>query len=250
MNRPKKIIAATALTMGIGAGAIIFTPIGSNAANNVVLASVDWVNTKINPLNTRVSALESKISSLEEKLTAQQQQITSLKAGNGSTTPSTPTTPASPSTPTTPTTPEKPGLPSEVYVNVSSAKVHSGASTAYKVLATMSKGDSLTVIDTFTAATGLWYRVSLSSTVKGWINSSNVSTTEVTVTNPTSVVTTGTVNIRKGASIDYPIVDTIQMGLSLKYIQSFTNTLGQTWYNVETSSGKRGWISSSLGEVK
>ncbi|MEH7480483.1 SH3 domain-containing protein [Neobacillus drentensis] len=228
MNQSKKIIAVCTLTIGIVAGATIFTPTGMNAAGNVVLASVDWVNTKINPINTKLSSLESKIASLEAKVTSQQQEINNLKAGNGGST----------------------GIHSVVYVNKSYATVHSGASRVYKVVATKSKGTSLTVIDSFNSQTGIWYRVSLSSTLKGWIYSGDISTSKVTNTNPSQVVTTGIVYLRKGASPGYASIETIQKGVTLKYIQSFTNDQGQTWYNVETSSGKRGWISSSLGEVK
>jgi uncharacterized protein YgiM (DUF1202 family) len=242
MNRSKKFIAACSLTIGIGAGAVISTPKGINAASNVVLASVDWVNAKINPINTKVTSLESKIASLEGKINSQQQEINNLKAGNGTSTPT---------TPTTPTIPENAGIPSVVYVNKSSANVYSGASTDYKVVGAKFKGDSLTVIDSFnSSSTGTWYRVSLSSTVKGWINSGNVSTSKVAAETPSKVVTTGVVNVRKGASTVYPSIETVQKGISLKFIQTFTNSQGQTWYNVETSSGKRGWISSSLGEVK
>jgi uncharacterized protein YgiM (DUF1202 family) len=229
MKRSKKIIAACSLTVGIGVGAILFTPNGINASSNVVLASVDWVDSVVNPINTKVSTLTTNVTSLEGKINTLQQQINNLNGG---------------------TTPESPGIPSVVYVSKSSAAVHSGASTTYKLVATKSIGTSLPVIDSFSGSTGLWYRVSLSSTVKGWIYSGDISTTKVTVTNPTKVVTFGVVNLRKGASTGYAIVETVQKGVSLKYIQTFTNSAGEIWYNVESSSGKRGWISSSFGEVR
>ena len=172
MNRSKKFIAACTLAIGIGAGAVIFTPTGINASSNVVLASVDWVNSKINPINTKVSSLESKITNLEKTINSQQQEINNLKAGNGSSTPT---------TPTTPTTPEGTEVPKVVYINKSSANVYSGASNAYKLLATKTKGTSLTVIDSFTSPSGIWYRVSLSSTIKGWIYSGDISTSKVTI---------------------------------------------------------------------
>lgn len=244
MKRSKKILAACSLTIGIGAGAIIFTPAGINAANNVVLASVDWVNSVINPINTKVSTLESKVAALEAKVTAQQQEINSLKGQVGSTSPGTP------STPETPTTPEKPGLPSVVYVNKSSANIRSGASSSYKVVATKAQGSSLNVIDSFTGAQGLWYRVSVTSSLKGWVFSGDISTTKPTVTTPTKVVTIGEVNLRKGASTGYAIVELIPKGITLKYIQTFTNSKGEVWVNVEAASGNKGWITASLGEVK
>lgn len=238
MNRSKKLLAVCSLTIGIGAGAIIFTPSGKDAASNVVLASVDWVNSVVNPINTKVTTLETKVTSLEGKINTLQQQINNLNSGS------------TPTIPTTPTTPESPGNRSVIYVSKSSAVVRSGASPKYTVVATKSNGTSLTVIDSFSGSTGLWYRVSLSSTVKGWIFSGDISTTKIVVSPPTKVVTLGVVNLRQGASTAFTVVETVQKGVSLKYIQAFTNSAKETWYNVESSSGKRGWIASSLGEVK
>lgn len=152
MNRSKKILTACSLSIGIAAGALFFSPTGKEAASNVVLASVDWVNSIVNPINTKVTTLETKVSTLEGKINTLQQQIDSLKAA-------------------------KPA--------------------------------------------------------------------------PTQVVTKGIVNIRKGASTsNYPVVIQVQKGVTLKYISSFKNSLGETWYNVEASNGKRGWMLSSLGEVR
>lgn len=228
MKNSKKVIAGLSLAIGIGAGAVIFTPSAINASSNVVLASVDWVTAQINPVSSKVSTLETKINSLQITVNEQQKVIDSLKAGNSNT-----------------------ATPSAVYVSKSSAYIYSGASTSgYKLVATKYQGNSLTVIDTFTGPTGLWYRVSISSTVKGWIYSGDVSTTKVSGSSASTVVTFGEVNLRRGASTGYAIVDTIPKGTSLKYLQSFTNSLGETWYNVETTSGKRGWMISTLGEVK
>lgn len=230
MKKSKKLVAGLSLTIGIGAGAVMFTPSAMHATSNVVLASVDWVKTQIDPINTKVSSLDAKITSLQATITEQQKEIDSLKAGSGTTTPTTPTV---------------------VYVNKSSVRIYSGASTSYKVIATKYSGNSLSVIDTFKASTGLWYRVSISSTIKGWVYSGDVSTTKASsATSATTVVTLGEVNLRKGASTGYAIIDLIPKGTTLQYIQSFTNSLGESWYNVKTSSGISGWMISTLGEVK
>lgn len=243
MKRYKKIVAACSLTIGMGAGAVLFSPTGKDAASNVVLASVDWVNSIVNPINSRVTTLESKVTSLQATVNSLQAEVDSLKASNGNGSGGTTSpTPA-------PAPPANPSLPSVVYVSKASAAIHSGATNSYTVIATKSKGSALTVIDSFTGAAGLWYRVSLSSTVKGWIYSGDVSTTKVAVTNPTQVVTTGVVNLRKGATTDYPVVETIQKGVTLKYISKFVNNAGETWYNVQSPAGNKGWISSNLGEV-
>ncbi|KON86274.1 peptide-binding protein [Sporosarcina globispora] len=235
MNRVKKLVAAGIVTAGIGTGAILFTPSGSDASTNVVLASVEWVNTKINPINTKLSSLETKISSLEAKVASQQKEIEALKSNGGGGT-------------TDPTTPPPSGLPSAVYTTKDSVTIHSGALRTYKVVATMPKNTALTVVDSHTSSSGLWYRVSVSSSLLGWVHSEDVSTTKPSEVK--TVVTTADVNMRKGARTDYAIISLLPKGTVVKYIQSHTNSAGEVWYNVETSSGVRGWIISDYGEVR
>ncbi|MGN7175954.1 peptide-binding protein [Paenibacillus sp. FSL R5-0490] len=227
MSRTKKLIAAGALTLGIGAGAVLFTPNAINASSNVVLASVDWVTSQLNPM-------KSKITELESKLASQQQEINNLKSQIGN-----------------PTTPPAEGqLPSAVYVTKSSVNIHSGASTDYKVVATKAMGSSLKVIDSFKASTGLWYRVELSSTLKGWVFSGNVSIDKPSTAAPSQVITTGDVHLRKGATTSYGVIQTLPKGTVLKYISTFVNSKGETWYNAQTSSGVKGWVFGGLSEVR
>lgn len=238
MKLSKKMIIGCSLALGIAAGSILFSPKGISATNNIILASVEWVNSQLNPINT-------KINKLEQQLAAQQQEINQLKAiieEGGITIP----TPA-PGVENPPVT----QIPETIYTAKNNVTVHSGATRDYKVVSTLSnKGRSLKVIDSFTSATGLWYRVELSSTLKGWVFSGDVSIEKTAPTNISKVVTTGSVHLRKGATTAYGIIETLKKGTTLTYIQSFTNAYGETWYNVETPQGKRGWIISTLGEVK
>lgn len=238
MKKYKKIVAAGALSVGIGAGAILFTPAGMNANSNVILASVDWVNSQLNPVKTKLSALETKVNTMQTKIStlesqnaAQQQEIESLKAKVGSTTP-----------------PPSSTLPSYVYPTKSSITVHKGATRSYAVVATVSLGTTLKVVDSFKSSSGTWYRVQLSPTLLGWVYSGDVSTSKPSSTAKT-VTTTGDVYIRKGATTGYKTITLVPKGTVLKYIQSFKNSAGETWYNVETSSGIRGWMFSGLGKV-
>ncbi|WP_316570462.1 SH3 domain-containing protein [Neobacillus sp. YIM B06451] len=237
MKRAKKLIAAGAIALGIGAGAVIVTPIGMNASGNVVLASVDWVTSQLNPLNTKITGLQTKTADLEAKIAKQQQEIESLKAQIGN------------QTPTSPPPPPEGQLPSVVYAK-SSVDIRSGASTKYKILASKPAGSSLKVIGSVTVATGLWYRIEVTPSILGWVFSGDVSTTKPAVTAPTTVTVKSEANIRRGASTVYTIVATVKAGTNLKYLSTFTNSNGETWYNVETSAGVRGWMISTLGEVK
>ncbi|MBY0123487.1 SH3 domain-containing protein [Bacillus sp. S/N-304-OC-R1] len=238
MNRSKNIIVAGALTLSIGAGAILATPQAMKASSNVVLASVDWVTSQLNPMKTKLTELENKINS-------QQQEINSLKTqlSQVGTNPVTPP-------PTTTEPPATGDLPSTVYAANATVNIHSGATKDYKVIATQTKGTSLKVIDKFNSATGLWYRVELSATLKGWVFSNEVSVTKPSTSGPTQVVTTGEVYLRKGATTSYAVLQTLPKGTTLKYISTFTNTKGEIWYNAETSAGVKGWISGTLSEVK
>jgi outer membrane murein-binding lipoprotein Lpp len=243
MKKYKKIIAASALSVGVGAGAILFTPTGMNASTNVVLASVDWVNSKLSPINTKISSLETKVNSMQTKITAlesqnatQQKEIDSLEAKIGGTT----TTPP----------PANSTLPSYVYTTKSSVTVHKGADRSYAVVATKAANSTLKVVDSFKASTGLWYRVQLSSTLLGWVYGGDVSTTKPTTSSTEkTVTTTGEVYIRRGATTEYAALTLVPKGTVLKYLGSFKNDAGETWYNVETSTGIRGWMFSGLGQV-
>jgi uncharacterized protein YgiM (DUF1202 family) len=232
MNRSKKVIAAGVLTLGLGAGAVISTPQVMKASSNVVLASVDWVTSQLNPMKTKISELESKIAS-------QQQEINTLKAqvSNPGTT-----------TPPVVTPPVTGDLPSSVYAK-GTVNVHSGATKEYKVVATKTSGSLLKVIDSHKSATGLWYRVELSSTLKGWVFSGDVSI-EKPANAEKVVVTFGDVNLRKGATTSYASLQVIPKGTNLKYISSFTNAAGEVWHNVQTAAGIKGWVIGSLSEVK
>ncbi|MBP2241965.1 uncharacterized protein YgiM (DUF1202 family) [Cytobacillus eiseniae] len=232
MNRSKKIIAASVLTVGLGAGAIISTPQVMKASSNVVLASVDWVTSQLNPMKSKMTELESKIAS-------QQQEINNLKAqvSNPGTTP-----------PPVVTPPVTGDLPSAVYAK-GTVNIHSGATKDYKVVATKASGSSLKVIDSHTSGTGIWYRVELSSTLKGWVFSGDVSV-EKPANAEKTVTTFGDVNLRKGATTSYASLQVIPKGTSLKYISSFTNAAGEVWHNVQTSAGIKGWVIGTLSEVK
>ena len=161
MKKAKKILVAGTLTFGIGTGVFLSTPQGIDAASNVVLASVDWVTSQLKPIN-------SKITNLEKQVANQQKEIDQLKAQ------------LSQNDQTPPPSNEEPGeIPNTVYISKSAATIHSGATKDYKTIATRTKGSSLKVIDSFNSASGLWYRVELSSTLKGWVHSGDVSTTKV-----------------------------------------------------------------------
>jgi uncharacterized protein YgiM (DUF1202 family) len=223
----KKRWAVGLLGMGVTFGALTT---GTSAESNVLLASVEWVNAQINPMKTKITALETKIAQQQTEI----DQLKSSGSTGGTTTPSTP--------------PPAAELPSKVYVKSSNAKLYSGAATSYKLVSQKTYGSKLTVIAQFQASTGLWYRINLGNNKYGWIKSTYVSTTAVS--SPKTVTTKTSVNIRRGAATSYEIYTTVPSKTNLKYLNSFTSPNGDVWYNVQTTSGIRGWMTASLGEVK
>ncbi|KJE28286.1 bacterial SH3 domain protein [Geobacillus kaustophilus] len=224
MKRKAKWAVAASLAVGITTGALLFTPSAMKASEEVVLASVDWVTSQLNPM-------KNEIADLKAQLAAQQQQIQELKQQLAS-------------------RPTSPPLPSVVYVVKNNAAIRSGASTNYRIIAYKQAGASLQVVGSHVSSQGLWYNVALSSSLKGWIYSGDVSTSAVSSDNTKHVIATAAVNIRKGASTSYPIVTTVPKGTQMTYIQPFTNSKGEKWYNVQLSDGRRGWMAAEFGEVK
>ncbi|WP_027409269.1 SH3 domain-containing protein [Anoxybacteroides tepidamans] len=220
--KAKKWAVSLGLTIGIVTGSVFFTPSIMKASEEVVLASVDWVTAQLNPIKSQIADLQAKVASQQKEIDSLKQQI--AKANT---------------------------LPSTVYAIKNKTAIRSGASTSYKVVAYKNTGDSLKVISTLSSSQGVWYYVQVSSNVKGWVAYSDVSLTRSTASsNQKTVVTTTKTNIRKGASTSYPVVETVERGAMLLFIQSFTNSKGELWYNVQTNSGKRGWMAGYLGEVK
>jgi uncharacterized protein YgiM (DUF1202 family) len=230
MLKSKKAVATLAITVGLATGIGMSVPSSSSAESNVLLASVDWVKSQLSPVNSRITQLEKTVQSQQTQINQLKDQIASGDTGSGGDT--------------------ETQLPSTVYTTKNNVTIHSGATRDYKVIATKPSGSSLKVIDKYTTSLGLWYRVELSSTVKGWVYSGDVSTSKPGNVTPSQVVTKSEVNIRSGATTSYSIIDTLPGGTTLKYIQSFKNSAGETWYNVEMSNGDRGWIISSLAEVR
>ena len=199
----------------------------------------------------------------------------------------------------------------KVYTINNYVKARSGATTSYKVVATLSINKALTVVDTFNNANGdTWIRVQLSTNTYGWIPLAELRTTPLTVknlyvsvdgtnlrsgpslsssvvetankgthltsleksgewylvvtsdnqylwahqsvvsdkqlvTSSTKYVSSSTAVIRKGASPQYSIVETLKQNSKLTVLDQFTNSLQQVWLQVKTASGKTGWILES-----
>lgn len=104
-----------------------------------------------------------------------------------------------------------------------------GAGTQYAVVGVCGRGTRMEILD----ESGNWYRVLIAGSGKeGWISKNYVSL-------GLDAVTTGRVNLRRGAGTGYQVIRT------LKNDQSVTVTwVGENWSRVETD-GETGYISNS-----
>ncbi|MGE6487634.1 SH3 domain-containing protein [Paenisporosarcina sp. NPDC076898] len=229
----KRILVPVLVGFILVIGGTIFSPSLIKADTNMVLASVQWVQAQLNPLQTKMNQLETKIAQQEQQIKSLQDAV---KAGG-----------------TTPN-PTPPGgvvsFPATVYTTKSNVTVHSGATKSYKVIATFPAGKALTATEEFKSSTGIWYRVNVTSSVKGWIYTADVTTEKPSNFVPSQVVAKNSTNIRSGATTQYNVVEFVPSGTSMKYLGVFKNASGETWYNVQTPKGNKGWVLSTLTEVK
>ncbi|MFJ8064208.1 SH3 domain-containing protein [Psychrobacillus sp. NPDC096426] len=238
----KKLLGTIGAVLGLSLLFTITVPSATKANSNLLLASVEWVQAQLNPINTKVVALEKQVAEQDAMI----KQLQKAVAEGG-----TVVTPPSTTTPTpTPTPDPSTGLPTTVYTTSSNVKVHSGATRDYKVVATYGADKGLAVIDQHKSTIGIWYRVEVSTTVKGWVFSGDVTTTKPSNVVPSEVVTKQAVNVRKGATTNYQSIELVAKGTSLKYLDTFKNANGEIWYNVQTAKGNKGWVLSTLTEVK
>lgn len=139
-------------------------------------------------------------------------------------------------------TQQNPILNELLYINVDSANVRSGATTSYKVVATLAKNTAVKVIDQHTNNNGeLWYRLDLNNGLKGWISSSLLSTKPVEM-NKSLIVGTLSAEMRRGADFGYRVTQKLTPYSSVRAVSEFFNSKNEKWINIELSNGVRGWV--------
>ncbi|AZB44549.1 hypothetical protein CEF21_20930 [Bacillus sp. FJAT-42376] len=127
------------------------------------------------------------------------------------------------------------------YVQAAEANVRSGASTDYKKLSTLTKGTAVKVVDQFTnKANEKWYRVQIGSTF-GWVSASLL-TEKAVYLNTSMYIGTYKSELRKGAEFRYTVVEKPSYGSKVTLLSQFINKDGEKWVNIQTASGRKGWI--------
>lgn len=122
-------------------------------------------------------------------------------------------------------------------ISGSSVRMRSSASTSSKIVSTLGKGTSISILDT---ANPDWYRVSFDGKI-GYVSSDYVIVDrDGSFTAPGTVNADG-VNIRSGASTDAGVVGDIDKGTVLT-----VTGLQNGWYSVKCQYGTTGFIRSDL----
>lgn len=145
-------------------------------------------------------------------------------------------------------------------IAAASAPVRKGATASYDIVATVSKNQKVTIIDTFKNSSGeQWYRIDLGS-VKGWIHQSAFSadtppppTEDVKLPQIGSYVYSSQngVDVRKGATDSYPSVSKLSLNQKIKVVDHFVPAGGKPWLRVQVTSSLLGWVpADSVSETE
>ena len=143
-----------------------------------------------------------------------------------------------------PVTPSK----KRVVVTADRANLRKGPGLKYKVVADVAKDSSMKYLGkTSVDSRGIkWYKVSFYGK-KVWI-SSKVSVLKKGKDNR-KVITTATVNLRKGPSLDYGRYTSVKKGKSLQYLgKTISDERDVDWYKVYYK-GKSLWVSSRYSYI-
>ncbi len=136
----------------------------------------------------------------------------------------------------------------KIYTNAKS-NIRYGPSTAYRILATVPMKTELTTIE----QQDDWIYVSMSNDQKGWIHKDLVDQEKAPAPLPPqktevvygTLITTGECNILKGPDETYPTVKSLRINTELKIVSKY-----KSWYEVETFTGEKGWISDKFVKEK
>jgi N-acetylmuramoyl-L-alanine amidase len=133
-------------------------------------------------------------------------------------------------------------------VNTGALNVRSGPGVGYSIVATLTTGQSVTLIGR--NAHGSWAQIRTSVGTEGWVNAgyllSNIAISSLPVTDagmPTAVVNTGVLNVRSGPGVGFGAVAVTYQGYVVNLLGRNANA---TWAKVQLPTGVQGWVNASL----
>jgi len=110
-------------------------------------------------------------------------------------------------------------------------KLREEPSTSAKVLAKLTEGTQLTILD----SKGIWYKVDYKGTI-GWVSGEYVSISKED-TLQEGTVTTEVLNVRKEPSTESDKVTKLYKGDTVKLLD-----YSGSWYKIKTPEGETGWV--------
>lgn len=114
--------------------------------------------------------------------------------------------------------------------------MRTGAGLGYRIIVTLAKGTSLTVLDNSNAD---WVHVQTSNGKQGWCSRQYLTLSSGTSSSGITATTTDYLNMRTGAGLNYRIIVTLAKGIEL----SVLDNSNASWVRVQTSNGRQGWCS-------
>ncbi|MGN1032591.1 MAG: SH3 domain-containing protein [Intestinibacter sp.] len=126
-------------------------------------------------------------------------------------------------------------------VTASSLNVRSGASTSYKKIGSLKKGNTVTIYDTKNG----WYKIKYNGK-NGWVSKQYVSTKTASSTTKTEkgTVTANSLNVRSGASTSYKKIGSLKKGSQVTIYDTKNG-----WYKIKYN-GTYGWVSKQYVSTK
>lgn len=142
-------------------------------------------------------------------------------------------------------------LDNKVYViSTGSVNLRKGPGTGYAKITSVASGQKLFYLGKNDEDKNgrTWYKVSCSKGV-AWV-SSRYSRLSTGKEESKYVLTTASVNLRKGPGTDYARIFALPKGKKLTYLgKTSTDSRGRKWYNV-SYNGTAGWVSSRYSVLK
>lgn len=158
----------------------------------------------------------------------------------------------------------------KVQITRNKVNLRSGAGTNYSKVATVSSGSTYTYLASKTVSGKVWYKLQYSSSKTAWVTgqyskvitvtetpsttAKSTTTTAKTTTSTTKAaakkvkITAQTVNVRSGAGTSYTKLGKTSTGKTYTYLGS-KKVSGKTWYKIQYTSSKVGWVTSDYAKL-
>ncbi|WP_223701292.1 SH3 domain-containing protein [Sutcliffiella deserti] len=213
------IIAMSALLIGTLVGSLFTT--STSASSNFVIASVEWVNAQLNPIKDRITNLEENAGNSgsgqpEESVKVISSGFTGLK-----------------------------------IVVSRTANIRSGLSTSTPAKINNSpSGTEFHYLQTHYDQNGnMWYEGTFLDGTTAYIVASHSTIELPSASSYSHVVLNKDANIRSDKSFNGSVVTQLKKSSVATYIQTQSNSRGETWYQIRLSDGTTAWVIQHAAEV-